>query len=452
MSSESGPIDPHVKSGLSIRASRFRFSDQTWIILFNSGIQALLFLACNLIPYHLVGQWLDKKDWAFYLGAIFLAWPLLEYARFRFRKIWQLAILSLAVLSIPLLFNRDYFTVLQLVSLLIMVFRTGYLRLHEKVERPNNPAMPLFVSLLVLFGLTLLSEQLKLDHQFIYIICAILLILLVLGRNQLQSLQVELERFVSQRTQPVVQIRRFNLILFGIFILILTLILVLSVLFHTERLLYGFGPAVLAFLRWFIKLILSLFDGQEAAETTPETEPEPIVSGQGGLPPAGDTPQWLLIIQEILYHAMIAAMILIAVYALYRLLRHLYRQFYSQNNPDQVEQLQSPLFEQFQQRIGQARQSWQFQTGRDSNTRIRRTYAALLNFLSTKGFTPDPGMSPQDIAQAVEKRYDCSIRTLTELYEKARYSVDSCSGEEVAQAGRLSRQARQMMKKQKGVR
>ena len=221
--------------------------------------------------------------------------------------------------------------------------------------------------------------------------------------------------------------RTNNLMLLGYLGLTVTVMLVVP-FFGLDKAVRAAGRGILAFIRW-----LSSLRGEEAPIETviEEVPPQESMTPEGGMfADTVETPLWL----EALYHALtvaigfvVAAIIIIGiVLAIYRLVKAFYRP--TKENSDEEEFISDSDDKEYVPGAGGVFGRILERFDPSPNAVIRRTYRKTIRKTKTE---VDASDTPREIEDAAKLPEGKERTVLHELYEKARYSKDGCTQEDV---------------------
>jgi len=400
-------------------------------------IWGLMLTALFSIPaYYLAPEWTGLLT-----GCLAVALLVFWLIRVHGRKIWHYALTSFGLLTVALVVPLPIWPRLILVVLMLILAVRAFIRHFRSDENPVPVSLGSSVTVLIfLLALNLLAARLQMTVLCqLYFYLAIGYLLLTVWRWHQISLAERLQRFEGMTTQPIAHIRRFNQFLLIGFSGILLLVLIASPLLHIHDLFPFLGQLLLAGLRFLIKWLSSLGGDTAPVETSPtETTAPPDDSG---LPEVGETPAWLMILQEIMTYlfmlASAALLLALLIYGIYTL----YKRFYAnrQKSTDVLESLLPNISDQVKSRIRRGNDLWSRQFGQSPEQRIRRLYYRLIAWHIHRGLDIAASMTPRQIEELLRRERSMDIREITELYELARYGPEHCSAETVRRMHELCR-------------
>ncbi len=413
-------------------------------------IWGILLAALLAIPAQLLAP-----EWTGLLAGCLLAGVLIYWlVRLYGQKIWHYLAVSMLLLTGPVLLPLPIWPRLLLILLIVILAVRAFVLHFRSAENPATVSLGSAVAALVyLLVLNLLAVKLQLAvvSQAYYYLGIAYLMLTVWRWHQI-SLAERLLRFENMATQPIARIRRFNLFLLIGYTSLLLLVLLVSPWLHLQDLLPVLGQALLIALRWLIRLLTSL-GGQDTPVETEPSQPAPTETGPG-LPEAGATPAWLLILQEIImylfYIASAALLIALIIYGLYTF----YKRFYAnrQKSTDVLESLLPNLADQIKERLRRGDGRWTRQFGQSPEHRIRRLYYRLIEGQIRRGLGVEPAMTPRQIEAILQQNRGpvlaAAIHEMTGLYELARYGSDQCTADDAHRMHELC----QLIRRQSGFR
>ena len=269
-------------------------------------------------------------------------------------------------------------------------------------------------------GLLMPSERLQgLGYWGIF-----LLILEYIAHKNLNAAYHFLNNTTEASTIPVQQIKGVNLAMLSIHTGFTVLAMLLVPLLGLERLLFGAKDALI----WLVRSLVSFFPRHQAIpETAPMPEPEAAPSP---FPPIaeGVTPRWLEILLQILEFvctilaaALIAALFCYGIYQLYR--KWIERQRYE----GELREFVSPLSETRRQKPQKRSQTALWRDFSPSAS-MRRLYMRTLQKNKPKNLSLPASSTPAELETSV---FGGAKNPLHEYYEKARYSREGCSQQDL---------------------
>ena len=227
-------------------------------------------------------------------------------------------------------------------------------------------------------------------------------------------------------SQPVGKLRRFNGRIAAMYLIIVAVLALAAVLLRLDIVFTWIGSGALALVRWLVSLMSGGGGGGEISEEmhAPDTPPQ-----QGGmdLPAAGDPFIIWVILEKLVFIAFIAAAIVGIVYLLYR--------FYKAFNKNAVQELateefkESSAFVEKEKRTPRAKSNLWDALQNTPEKKIRRAYFHKISRYMKKGDRIKPADTPLEIERALKEQQD--LQVLTQLYQKARYSEEPITKEEI---------------------
>ena len=227
--------------------------------------------------------------------------------------------------------------------------------------------------------------------------------------------------------QPAQKIRRFNNKILIYFVAATAVFVILALVFRLDRVIVAVGNALL----WIIRFLVSLIPhGQTVRE-------ESSIIAEESSKASGDTIQlvggeaaaiWEFL-EMIVTIAVFAALIIGLLYGLYRF----YKWFYSRKMGEVVadEYEESSVYMEKEEKAVRRREPILERFRMTNEKRIRRMYRKRLEEPMKKEQI-HPSDAPGEILQILPSE---ELKTLTPLYEKARYSQNPISKEELKKAG-----------------
>jgi hypothetical protein len=428
----------------------FEFPDNTWrkvrTKMSLSGLMTEVMLGILLVPALALPALLFERPWAWPLGlavlaGIFLFWLI----RLQVTRIWQFLTAALILIAGPLLI-ADIPIVPRLLygaGMLLLALRAFARRLRPEESQDRNPPISNIAAAIAwLLLINLLSAYLAqpaLVTASFY--CGVAYLLLAIIRWHRLTLASRLARFTGMPSQPTGRIRRFNYFLLAGFTGLLAVVLLLSPWMRLQDLLPWLGQALLIGLRLLLVWLGSLFT-QGNPQQPQETTPAPTKPESNGLPgQAGEPPQWLVILQEIMIYVLLAGVIILLVILLLMYLYSIYRKFY-ENRPggtDVRESLLPGFASQIRERLSRTQNRLARQFGQTPEQRIRRSYYRLIARLIKQGLAIGQNLTPRQIADRAAPPEASNFDELTGLYEKARYGSGICTKEDARRMLELCR-------------
>lgn len=206
-------------------------------------------------------------------------------------------------------------------------------------------------------------------------------------------------------------------------------------IFHLEQSIYALGKFLMKILKVFIHLIMYVVAAIRlllSRENQTEEE-EPI---EEGLLESLEELQEPSLLAQILQTICVIAFLLIVIYLLYRVLSYLIRLFFNRYAKDS--DIIVTLHSYKDQTKSKAEKTSVLEKIKeilrtDNAMKLRHAYR-----LKVKSYPPEvypKSNTPKEIADNILEVYDEDIKELTDLYEKARYSNEEITIDEVKQGG-----------------
>lgn len=228
--------------------------------------------------------------------------------------------------------------------------------------------------------------------------------------------------------QPAQKIRKFNNRILLYFIAGTIVFVILALVFRLDQAVIAVGQALL----WVVRFLVSLIPkGSAPAEES--FAPEETPTGGGSEPlalPDGETGVIWLYLEKIVVVAAIAAIIALVVYGLYRFYKWFYSRKIDTVTADEYEE--TSVYMEKKERTGGKKSSFWENLRPTNEKRVRRLYRKRLQEPMRKQEKIRPSDSPMEI---LEKMPSQELETLTPIYEKARYSQEPISKEELKRVG-----------------
>ena len=207
-------------------------------------------------------------------------------------------------------------------------------------------------------------------------------------------------------------------------------------IFHLEQSIYALGKFLMKILKVFIHLIMYVVAAIRllfSRENQLEEEEEPM--GDGLLESLEELQEPGLLAQ-ILQTICVIAFLLVVIYLLYRILSYLIRIFFKRYAKD------SDIIVTLHSYKDQTKSKTEKLSVMEKIKEILRTDNAMklrhAYRLKVKSYPPElypKSNTPKEIADNILEVYDEDIKELTNLYEKARYSNEEITIDEIKQGG-----------------
>lgn len=228
-------------------------------------------------------------------------------------------------------------------------------------------------------------------------------------------------------SQPAEKLRRFNGKIAAMYLVIVAAIMLLAVVLRLDVVFTWIGRGALALLR----LLVSLLDrGEEMGEISEEFKLEVDSPQSDAAPPAGGEPFILwIILEKILIIAFCVGVIVGIAYLLYR--------FYKAFNKNSVQELateeftESSAFVEKEKRSPRPKGRLRDALQMTPEKKIRRLYFHKISRFMKKGDRIKPANTPVEIERALRDQEN--LQALTRVYQKARYSDEPITKEEVGE-------------------
>ncbi len=413
-------------------------------ILLDEVLQGLLLFSVFTLP---VETFAPAWRWPL-LGLLLAAFVLLGYLRYASRRVWQLAVPSAVLLTLPFVLpflpagSVDLAPRLLLFAgLAVLVVRAVWQRWQSRKDAPALASLSAQAfALLLLLALDAGARRAGLPGlPSVYFAVGVAYLLLAVFRWHRSSLRDQMDRFAATPTQPTARVFRFNRLLLVGALVGTAALLLLSPLLHAYDGLVWVGQRLLDLVRW----LFSLLHVDSGPTPTPVPEPTSPPTPTSEPFPGGTTvpPEWLRILQEALVYALLAAVVLLiaagAAYGLYRL----YRRFYEAKLPDsdRRESLMPAFADLVSDRLRRTGRAFRRPFGRTPEQRIRHAFFRLVESQGRHGLVVLPSLTAREIVGALDTASHPELDEVLELYEKARYGAVPCSGTEADRCQRLAR-------------
>ena len=276
----------------------------------------------------------------------------------------------------------------------------------------------LFVAVLYIAGRMLRQNAFA---DYVYYI-GLALILLHFVRYFIYGSTLMFQEAERTTSMPTRKIMLTNFALLGMLLLGFLLLGITIRFLHLDQFLFTIGDVLVTlfcvFIRFLLYLIalLRMFLSSDKAGTEPVAEAEDLQQAVQQIP---KTPIWVEIITVLLQ----IALILFAIFILYRIIRFAIRSLLARytSDSDIIVPLNDKIekVEQCEPKVSLVQKAKEIF---DSSYRakIRRFYRIRIR--QSRELSIRKNDTPSDIARQMRKVYDEDIDSLTEVYEKARYS------------------------------
>ena len=350
-----------------------------------------------------------------------------------------LYILLHGIFYVPILlisFPNKWYTGLYITMLILENIHAIHIWIHNTDQPYTEVPWYLFFFVAVLYIAALGFQQVQLAKYVYYI--GIVLLMLHFIRYFIYGISCLFSQSEHTTTMPTQKIMLTNSVLFGFLLLTFLLLTFFARIFELDQLLYVIGDFLIKLFQTVIRLILYLaavlrllFSSNNSTNDTAE-EKEALSQAVQKLPPEPS------LFAKILTTVIELAVIVFIIYLLYRIISYFISLLlirYASDSDIIVPYIQkketvkkkkknTPAFSKLKE---------YFDTGNAS--KIRRAYRIKIK--GYKNFIYEKNDAPKDIAQKVLKVYDEDISELTEVYEKARYSNEDITYEDVQKGGIL---------------
>ncbi len=232
--------------------------------------------------------------------------------------------------------------------------------------------------------------------------------------------------------QPAAKIRRTNNRFMGWFAAIMVVLAVLAVVFRLDQALLKFITSAWSLILMGIRAFFSLFnhDAPPSEDSLPPEDIQP--SGRddmGGLPAGESSPFWEFM-SVILIGAVAIGVVAAIIYAAYRFYRWYYTHRVKTVTADEYEETTDYMEESAVKPPKTGSFLDLFRLPNDK--KVRKLYYKKLSGPMKEGRVVKPSDTPEEVLVKMPK---AGIETLSEVYEKARYSNEEITKEDVKRAG-----------------
>ncbi|MDE6760461.1 MAG: hypothetical protein K2J90_07195 [Lachnospiraceae bacterium] len=350
-----------------------------------------------------------------------------------------LYILLHGIFYVPILlisFPNKWYTGLYIIMLILENIHAIHIWIHNTDQPYTEVPWYLFFFVAVLYIAALGFQQVQLADYVYYI--GILLLMLHFIRYFIYGVSCLFSQSEHTTTMPTKKIMLTNSVLFGFLLLAFLLLAFFARIFELDQLLYVIGDFLIKLFQTVIRLILYLaavlrllFSSDNSTDDTAK-EKEELSQAIQKLPPEPS------LFAKILTTVIELAVIIFIIYLLYRIISYfisLLLTRYASDSDIIVPCIQKKETVKKKKNNASALSKLKeyFDTGYAA--KIRHAYRIKIN--SYKDSVYEKNDAPKDIAQKVLKVYDEDISELTEVYEKARYSNEEITYEDVQKGGIL---------------
>lgn len=375
---------------------------------------------------------------------ILLPAPILSYLIKKYtRHIWSFLVLHGIVLAIYLTVVSDIYLRTAIGIYMVILTLVAYYKKNKGKERENTPAelLVLFVMFYIACSLVGMKELLPLCFNL-----SIIYVLLFVVNMYLFNLEKFVYNHEGMNNIPFHQIRNSNNVLI-LFLSSLFLVFMLTFsLIPLDRFLSKLGKLLIRLLRYLISLLRS-----EEPEDIPEPEEEQMAVEDF---PINEPSRLMVIILDIFQWVaiilVIALFVALIVYTLYQIYQYFYLKS-EDTTKDKIEFLSPFLRKERVKREHKKILRGLF--GRSNNAQIRKFFTQAVTANLTPDTKLDISLTPTQLSnfilpspnkastpltgedQTVEQIN--AKKQITKYYEKARYSNEECSKDEVQNLKKL---------------
>lgn len=379
----------------------------------------IAYLLTTIILYHI-----NSSAALYNLGLIPI--PFFSYLiQKKSKHIWSFVLLHCALFPIYILTTYNMVAVITFCLYILFTAILSYCELHHRFTKSNLYFIVLFVLLYLILSA---MKQLYLAQFTFYL--AILYALICILNQYLINFNHYFLNHDGITNIPYQQIKNSNhVLLLFLGLLFISVIIIFSRLPLTD-LLIRIGKALLRLFASF----LMLFVGEESSST------EQPVENTSQDPPILETSAFLQIISKVMEWLFIIISIVVVIalisYCIYKIYQYFYIKM-DDKTTDQVEFL-SP----FTKKEVSVRPHHKFAVklfGRSNNAIIRKYFYKAVSNSSGNNSKLQKDLTPSELAELVKPsregtdpgRISEDRMLITKYYEKARYSKEECSKEEV---------------------
>ncbi len=369
-------------------------------------------------------------------AVVFLPAPIISYLiRKHTRHVWSFLTLHAVMLTIYLAVISDIYYILAAVIYLIILTIVAYYRRNNENKLENTSAL-LLIPVVMLYIACYFTGMAMLQ-QICFILSVVYVLLYMLNKYLLN-----LERFAfnheGMTNIPFHQITNSNNVMIGFLSGLFLVVMIVFAQVPLDRLIISLGKQFIRLLRYLISLIQF-----KEPEEIPEPEEEDVMIEDY---PLQEPSRLMEIISEILQWVAVILMILFVVTVVLYTLYQIYQYFYLKSEEtikDKIEFLSPFVQRERMKREHKKRLGGLF--GRSNNALIRRYFTRAVAANLTPDEVPDKSLTPSQLSGYILKEEDIDDlqnrkNLITGYYEKARYSDEPCTREEVRFLKKLLRE------------
>ena len=339
------------------------------------------------------------------------------------------------------LFEILLFVVLCVFALALFIYCYVVKLRKQETVIIKNLGLPFMV---VPIGCQFICLALELNDVVPWILASAVLLLVIRFINSYLLGHIAfLEEVRNNTGVPISQINSSSTWMLSIFFLAALLLMIISCVLPVNELLPGLGALFMFFVNLLIKFLRLFFSKEKYDQGTDEPhEPEnmnPDMSGFG----EAETATFWQVLEKIMVYVVIVALALAIIALIGWLLYKMFLAFYARkrHESDTIEFLNPFDKKEKAERVSDpsALTFWERLFGNDPNQRVRKSWYKTVKTRLPEVSAP---MSPGEISEGMSQT-ESERRTaagLQAFYEKARYSNQECTKEDVTAVKQLASQ------------
>lgn len=350
-----------------------------------------------------------------------------------------LYILLHGIFYIPILlisFPNKWYTFLYITMLIIENMHAIHIWIHNTDQPYTEVPWYLFFFVAILYITALGFHQIQLANYVYYIGLALLVLHFV--RYFIYGIGCLFSQSEHTTTMPTKKIMLTNSVLFGFLLLAFLILTFFARLFEIDQLLYTIGDFLIKLFQAIIRLILyfaavlRLLLSSDNNTEVPLKEKEELTQAIQKLPPEPS------LFAKVLTTIIELAVIIFAIYLLYRIIAYFISLLFTRYATDSdiiVSLTQKKETAKDKKADTSVLSRLKSYFDNSNAAKIRRAYRLKINSYTEP--VHEKNDTPKDIANKILTVYDEDISELTQVYEKARYSEEEITYEDVQKGGIL---------------
>ncbi len=318
----------------------------------------------------------------------------------------------------------------------IMILAGAFIIIYSVVDRLKDLSDTTSMGGLIVITLVLTAGYLGAEHMqnpFIrpYLLgCELAAIAVYFADMHTRNVNSTLTNINEMLNQPEQKIRRSNNRILLMFLIGTLAFALIAVVLRLDRVIVWTLQALLAGIRFLVSLIPSRDAPPDETSIPVESAPEPD-NGGGMMPDGGSTAAIWIYLEYLLTFVMIVAIVGLVIYGLYRFYKWFYSRSVKTVHADEFEETTD--FIETQPTVRTRGIGSLFERLRlTDEKKVRRMYKKRLAGPMKKGDKVRPSDTPEEILRKLPAE---NLEVLSEIYERARYSREGVTREDVKKAG-----------------